>query len=80
MLSSLELMRAVIARAERVEPHVNAFAEELFEQALRAAAAAERRYLPGGRPRPLEGLPPAAKEEQLLAGHLVTDGTLLRPA
>ncbi|MFJ3365666.1 hypothetical protein [Streptomyces anthocyanicus] len=49
-----------IARAERVEPHVNAFAEELFEQALRAAAAAERRYLPGGRPRLLEGLPPAA--------------------
>ncbi|MBQ0953038.1 hypothetical protein KBZ75_33095 [Streptomyces sp. RK76] len=73
-------MRAVIARAERVEPHVNAFAEELFEQALRAAAAAERRHLPGGRPRLLEGLPVAAKEEQPLAGHLVTDGTLLRPA
>ncbi|AZM62274.1 MULTISPECIES: amidase [unclassified Streptomyces] len=79
-LSPVELVRAVIARAERVEPHVNAFAEEMFEQALRAAAAAEKRYRPGGDPRPLEGLPVAAKEEQPLAGHPVTDGTLLRPA
>lgn len=77
-LSPVELMRAVIERAERVEPTVNAFAEQMFEQALRAAAEAERRYLPGGQPRPLEGLPVASKEEQHIAGHAVTDGTLLR--
>lgn len=78
-LSPVELMRAVVERAGRVEPDVNAFAEEMFEQALRAAAVAEKRYVPGGQPGPLEGLPVAAKEEQPLAGHPVTDGTLLRP-
>nr|WP_220817934.1 amidase [Amycolatopsis echigonensis] len=78
-LSPVELMRAVVERAERVEPDVNAFAEQLFEQALRAAVFAEKQYAPGGRPRPLEGLPIAAKEEQPLAGHPVTDATLLRP-
>lgn len=78
-LSPVELMQAVIDRAANVEPAVNAFAEEMFEQALQAAAAAERRYRPGGRPRPLEGLPVAAKEEQQIAGRSSTDGTLLRP-
>ncbi|WP_116199613.1 amidase [Amycolatopsis circi] len=78
-LSPVELMRAVVERAERVEPDVNAFAEQMFEQALRAAAVAEKQYAPGARPRPLEGLPIAAKEEQPLTGHPVTDGTLLRP-
>ncbi|MFD2467067.1 amidase [Amycolatopsis silviterrae] len=78
-LSPVELMRAVVERAERVEPDVNAFAEQMFDEALRAAAVAEKQYAPGGRPRPLEGLPVAAKEEQPLAGYPVTDGTLLRP-
>ncbi|AHH97455.1 amidase [Kutzneria albida] len=77
-LSPVELMRAIIERAEHVEPTVNAFAEQMFEQALRAAAAAETRYRPRGEPRPLEGLPVAAKEEQHIIGHPVTDGTLLR--
>ncbi len=77
-LSPRELMTAVIERAELVEPVVNAFAERLFDQALDAAAEAERLYRPGGRPRPLEGLPVAAKDEQPIAGHPVTDGTLLR--
>lgn len=77
-LSPRELMAAVIDRAEVVEPVVNAFAERMYDQALNAAAEAERHYLPGGNPRPLDGLPVAAKEEQPIAGHSVTDGTLLR--
>ncbi|PZS33716.1 MAG: amidase [Pseudonocardiales bacterium] len=77
-LSPRELMTAVIERAELVEPVVNAFAERMFDLALDAAAAAERHYRPGGHPRPLEGLPVVAKEEQPIAGHLITDGTLLR--
>ncbi len=77
-LSPRELMTAVIERAELVEPVANAFAERLFDQALDAAAEAERLYRPGGHPRPLEGLPVAAKEEQPIAGHPVTDGTPLR--
>ncbi|WP_245633721.1 amidase [Amycolatopsis jejuensis] len=71
-------MRAVIERAERTEPEVNAFADRMFERAMEAAVLAEKRYRPGGQPRPLEGIPVAAKEEQQLVGHPVTDGTLLR--
>ncbi|MEV6013690.1 amidase [Streptomyces sp. NPDC051976] len=79
-LSPLELMRAVVERAERTEPAVNAFVETMTEHALRAAAAAERRYRPGGDPRPLEGLPVAAKENLPIAGRPLTDGTLLAPS
>lgn len=77
-LSPVELMRAVIDRANQVEPQVNAFAEQMFAEALDAAAIAEKRYARGGTARALEGLPVAAKEEQHLAGHPVTQGTLLR--
>jgi Asp-tRNA(Asn)/Glu-tRNA(Gln) amidotransferase A subunit family amidase len=74
-LSPVELLDALIARAEQTEPRVNAFAETRFEAARAAARAAERRY--GGRgepPRPLEGIAVAVKEAQPLAGHVVTDG------
>jgi Asp-tRNA(Asn)/Glu-tRNA(Gln) amidotransferase A subunit family amidase len=79
-LSPVELMRAVIERTSQVEAQVNAFAERMFTEALSAAAVAEKRYARGGDPRSLEGLPVAAKEEQHLAGHAVTEGTLLRPS
>ena len=78
-LSPVELMAAVIDRANQVEPEVNAFAERMFAEALDAAARAEKRYARGASPRLLDGLPVAAKEEQHLAGHPVTEGTLLQP-
>ena len=57
-LSPVELVTAVIERAEAVEPVINAFAETFFDQALEQARAAEARYGgKGGAPRPLEGLP-----------------------
>ncbi len=79
-LSPVELLQALIDRAERVEPQVNAFAEEAFDGALIQARRAEERYAAGApeAPRALEGLPVAAKEEQPIAGRAVTDGTLLR--
>ncbi len=40
-LSPVELMRAVIERAEKVEPQINAFTDKYFEQALAQAAEAE---------------------------------------
>lgn len=76
-LSPVELMTAVIARAEAVEPKVNALAERTFEGALAAAREAEARY--GGKgeaPRALEGLAVATKEEQPIAGRRITDGSL----
>ena len=43
-LSPVELVSAVIKRAEAVEPVINAFAETFYEQALDQARAAETRY------------------------------------
>jgi aspartyl-tRNA(Asn)/glutamyl-tRNA(Gln) amidotransferase subunit A len=77
-LSPVELTRAVIARAEAVEPAINAFAATFYEQALDQARAAEARYAgrSGEPPRPLEGLLVAVKEEAPIAGQLNTLGSL----
>ncbi|MFD9123875.1 amidase [Kitasatospora sp. NPDC059571] len=76
-LSPVELMAAVIARAEAAEPTVNALAERTFDEAMAAAREAEARYSGKGRaPRPLEGLAVATKEEQPIAGRRATDGSL----
>jgi amidase len=76
-LSPVELIRAVIERAEKAEPAINAFAETLFEPALEQAHEAERRYA-RGEARPLEGVPLAVKDEAAIAGHRTTNGSLLR--
>ncbi|MFI6597601.1 amidase [Nonomuraea sp. NPDC050536] len=75
-LSPVELMTAVIERAEAVEPQVNALSERFFEEALDQAKQAEQAYGPGGSPRPLEGLPVATKDEQPIAGRRACDGSL----
>ncbi|MEU8247235.1 amidase [Nonomuraea sp. NPDC048916] len=75
-LSPVELMAAVIERAEAVEQQVNALSERAFDEALLQAKQAERAYRDGGSPRPLEGLPVATKDEQPIAGRPATDGSL----
>jgi aspartyl-tRNA(Asn)/glutamyl-tRNA(Gln) amidotransferase subunit A len=75
-LSPVELAKAVIARAETVEPTINAFAETFYEQALAQARAAEARYAGKGEPRPLDGLLVAVKEEAPIAGQRNTLGSL----
>ncbi len=75
-LSPVELLRAVIARAEAVEPAINAFAERRFDEALDAAKAAEARYAAGEPSGPLDGLPVAVKEEAPIAGQRNTLGSL----
>jgi aspartyl-tRNA(Asn)/glutamyl-tRNA(Gln) amidotransferase subunit A len=74
-LSPVELVTAVIERAEAVEPSVNAFAATFYDEALDAARAAEKRYLAGDA-RPLEGIPVAVKEEAPIAGKRNTLGSL----
>ncbi|MEE8227606.1 MAG: amidase, partial [Kiloniellales bacterium] len=44
-LSPVELLEALIARAETVEPKINAFADTYFEEALDKARKAEARYM-----------------------------------
>jgi aspartyl-tRNA(Asn)/glutamyl-tRNA(Gln) amidotransferase subunit A len=78
ILSPVELLEAVIARAEEVEPTVNAFVETLYEEARAAAREAESRYAPAGpeEPRPLEGLPLAVKAEEPMIGCLWEFGSV----
>jgi Asp-tRNA(Asn)/Glu-tRNA(Gln) amidotransferase A subunit family amidase len=75
-LSPVELVTAVIARAEAVEPAINAFAETRFDEALTAAKAAEARYARGEPVGPLDGVPVAVKEEAPIAGQRNTLGSL----
>ncbi|TQM15901.1 amidase [Pseudonocardia kunmingensis] len=76
-LSPVELTEAVIARAERTEPVVNALGHRFFDEALRQAERAERRYAgEDGPPRPLEGLPTVVKEDEPVAGQPWTQGSL----
>ena len=76
-LSPVELMTAVIKRAEATEPVINAFAETRYDEALAQARSAEARYAGSGPPpRALEGLPVAVKEEAPIAGQRNTLGSL----
>lgn len=75
-LSPVELLDAVLARADTIEPQINAFTEEHRDQAYRAARESERRFREGTQ-RPLEGIPLALKDEQPVKGLLQEDGSLL---
>ncbi|MEV5848688.1 amidase family protein [Streptomyces sp. NPDC051985] len=72
-------MRAVIERAEKTDPRINAFTERLFDEALEQARHAEDRYLGRGglQPRPLEGIPVATKEKHAIKGRSLTEGSLV---
>ena len=77
-LSPVELMAAVIARAEAVEPTINAFAARYFDEAMARARKAEAKYArPGGRTRALEGLALAVKDDTAIAGKPGRAGSLL---
>jgi Asp-tRNA(Asn)/Glu-tRNA(Gln) amidotransferase A subunit family amidase len=74
-LSPVELLQALIDRAEKIESHVNAFTYEYYDEALDAAREAEQRYA-AGNPRPLEGVPIAVKDEFMIKGKITSNGSL----
>ena len=75
-LSPVELMRAVIARCEALNPKLNIITYSYFERALAQAKAAEARYMKkNGRVRALEGLPFASKDFHALKGEITTIGS-----
>lgn len=77
-ISPVELLEAVINRAEKVEPTVNALCHQSFDRALDQARAAADRYATGADDlRPLEGIPMAVKEEEAIAGEPWTQGSLI---
>ena len=75
-LSPVELMKAMIARHEAVNPKLNATTYTFFERALEQAKKAEERYAKtDGRPRKLEGLPVAIKDFHPVKGEITTFGS-----
>lgn len=77
-LSPVELMRAIIARAEAVNPKINAFTYTFYDRALAQAKKAEAKYMKtDGRVRPLEGIPVVIKDETTIKGERTTHGSLI---
>ena len=76
-LSPVEVVEAVLARIERLNPTLNAFCTVTAEGARAEARAAERR-LAAGEPRgPLDGVPLSVKDNFATAGLRTTSGSLL---
>ncbi|SDD42400.1 amidase [Ruegeria marina] len=74
----MDLARAIIDRAEAVEPVIGAFTYRYFETALDAARDAEARYSgQGGESRALDGLFVAIKDAGHVAGQPTSAGSLL---
>ena len=75
-LSPVELLKAIIARCEQLEPKVNALTYTYFDRALEQAKAAEAQYSrPSGQPRPLEGVPLAIKDFHPVKDEITTFGS-----
>jgi aspartyl-tRNA(Asn)/glutamyl-tRNA(Gln) amidotransferase subunit A len=67
-VSPVELARAALDRAERLNPVLHAFIRLTPERALDEARAAEARHLAGGARGPLDGVPVAHKDIYETAG------------
>ncbi|NKB39431.1 MAG: amidase [Gammaproteobacteria bacterium] len=77
-LSPLELLEAQISRSQSVEPSINAFSCERFEQARHDAQEAENIYLNNpDSAKPLTGICLAVKDEMTIEGENTTEGSLI---
>ncbi|TAJ37323.1 MAG: amidase [Reyranella sp.] len=76
-VSPVELTKAVLARAEKLQPVLNCFITIAGEQALKAAHAAEAAMMEGKPLGLLHGIPFAAKDLVNTAGVRTTFGSLL---
>ncbi|HEY4169464.1 MAG TPA: amidase family protein, partial [Reyranella sp.] len=76
-LSPVELTKAVLARAEKLQPVLNCFITLVPEQALAASKQAEDDVMQGKPLGLLHGIPYAAKDLVNTAGVRTTFGSLL---
>ncbi len=77
-LSPVELLTAIVERASRIEPLINAFASQRLEAAFAQAKQAEITYQrDASLARALEGIPVALKNEHTLIGDRTTVGSSL---
>ena len=77
-ISPLEVMQAIIDRAESTEPVVNALSHRFFDTAMNQAKKAQEKYARGKRTRALEGLPVGIKDETEVKDMPCTSGSLTR--
>lgn len=77
-VSPVDVVDAVLARAERTEPVVNALTETIAQEARASARAAQEQYAAArstGEPTPpLLGIPVATKEKHGIAGRRLSEG------
>ena len=73
-VSPVELLRAVVARTEALQPRLNAYITPMFDEALAAAQQAEREIMAGQYRGPLHGIPVALKDNYWTRGVRTTAG------
>ncbi|MEM7169430.1 MAG: amidase [Pseudomonadota bacterium] len=77
-LSPVELMEAILSRAESVIGSINPFADRYFDEAREGARAAEAKYTHSDRRlRRLEGVPLAVKDSSAIRGRRSTTGSMI---
>ncbi|HUG37355.1 MAG TPA: amidase family protein, partial [Candidatus Limnocylindrales bacterium] len=74
-VSPVELLDAVLARVEAVDPHIHAFVTLDADRARDAARAAEAGVARGDDLGPLHGIPVSIKDLELTAGLRTTYGS-----
>lgn len=76
-LKPSDLLAALIARIEAVNPLINALTDTYFEQARAQALLADRAYAQGQASGAMQGLPILVKDAQRVQGQRTTYGSLL---
>ncbi|MGB9369561.1 MAG: amidase [Xanthobacteraceae bacterium] len=75
-VSPIEVVDAVITRAERLEPSLNMFAMPLYEQARAQAKVSETAVMRGDALAPLHGVPITIKDNVPIAGLPMCNGSV----
>ena len=76
-LSPVELIKAIINRAEKINPKINAHNFTFYDEAIIAAKKSEEKYSLNKNILSLEGIPIAIKDEEDIIGQPNSNGSLI---